>query len=68
MRCYIAGVQHESSSFSPIPTGLRGFDTVHWDVDPPLRTKGLGYGESCEMALEMGLDLVTGPFSNAQPS
>ena len=33
LRCYIAGVQHECSSFSPILTSLRDFDTVRWGVE-----------------------------------
>lgn len=68
LRCYIAGVQHECSSFSPIPTSLRDFDTVHWGVDPESATLGFGYGESCRVALGLGFDLVTGPFSSCQPS
>ena len=51
-----------------MPTGLRAFDTVRWGTDPVAATKGLGYGESCEVAVELGFDLVAGPFSNAQPS
>ena len=68
LRCYIAGVQHECSSFSPIPTALRDFDTVHWGVDPEQATLGFGYGESCRVALGLGFELVTGPFSSCQPS
>jgi microcystin degradation protein MlrC len=68
VRCFIAGVQHECSSFSPIPSARRSFATVRWGVDPEPTTMGLGYGESCRAALELGFDLVTGPFSSAQPS
>jgi microcystin degradation protein MlrC len=68
LRCYIAGVQHESSSFSPIPTELRSFEVFRWGVDPEPRTLGFGYGESCRVALDLGFDLVTGPFSSCQPS
>jgi microcystin degradation protein MlrC len=67
-RCFIAGVQHECSSFSPIPTSLASFATVRWGVDPEPRTLGLGYGESCRAALELGFELVAGPFSSAQPA
>lgn len=67
-RCFIAGVQHECSSFSPIPSALHSFTTVQWGVDAPSATGGLGYGESCRVALDMGFDLVAGPFSFAQPS
>jgi microcystin degradation protein MlrC len=68
MRVYIAGVQHECSSFSPIPASRRSFTTVRWGADPRVLTLGLGYGESCEVAIELGFDLVAGPFSWAQPS
>ncbi len=68
LRCFVAGVQHECSSFSPIPTALRDFTLVRWDVDPEPMTLGFGYGESCRVALDLGFDLVTGPFSTAQPS
>ena len=68
LRCFIGGVQHESSSFSPIPTDLRSFETERWGVDPEERTLGFGYGESCKVALELGFDLATGPFSSCQPS
>lgn len=68
LRCYVAGVQHECSSFSPVPTELSAFRTVRWGVDPEPATMGLGYGESCRAALDLGFDLVTGPFSSCQPS
>ncbi len=68
LRCYVAGVQHECSSFSPIPTSLRDFATVRWGVDPEPMTLGFGYGESCRVALGLGFELVTGPFSSCQPS
>lgn len=68
LRCYVAGVQHESSCFSPIPTALRSFEVFRWGVDAEERTLGFGYGESCRVALDLGFDLVTGPFSSCQPS
>jgi microcystin degradation protein MlrC len=68
MRCYVAGVQHECSSFSPIPTSLRSFTTVRWGSSPRGATMGLGYGESCEAVTALGFELVAGPFSAAQPS
>jgi microcystin degradation protein MlrC len=68
LRCYVGGVQHECSSFSPIPTELRSFQTVRWDIDPETATLGFGYGESCRVALDLGFELVAGPFSSCQPS
>jgi microcystin degradation protein MlrC len=68
LRCFVGGVQHESSSFSPIPTELKSFETCRWGVDEGERTFGLGYGESCKIALELGFELIAGPFSSCQPS
>jgi microcystin degradation protein MlrC len=68
LRCYIAGVQHECSSFSPIPTELGSFQTVRWGVDADESTSGFGYGESCRIAIGLGFELLAGPFSSCQPS
>lgn len=68
MRIYIAGVQHESSSFSPIPTSLRSFEEWNWSPADPGAADGFGYGEACRLASELALDVVTGPFFNAEPS
>ena len=68
LRCYVAGVQHESSSFSPVPTGARSFFRPRFGVDGRGATMGLGYGESCEVALDLGFELIAGPFASAQPS
>lgn len=68
LRCYIAGVQHECSSFSPIPAGRHDFDTVRWGVDPEPATLGLGYGESCRVVSGLGWQLVAGPMWFCKPS
>jgi microcystin degradation protein MlrC len=68
MRVFVAGVQHECSSFSPIPTSLRSFHTVRWGIHPRAATLGFGYGESCEVVGDLGFELIAGPFSSAQPS
>jgi len=68
MRCYVAGVQHESGSFSPIPTSLRSFVQVRWGVDSPQRSHVMGYGEACDIAGELGMQVVAGPFYNAEPA
>lgn len=67
LRCYVAGVQHESSSFSPMPTERRNLDEYRWDIAPE-RAFGFGYGESYRTALDLGCELVTGPFFSPQPS
>ncbi len=68
MRIYIAGVQHESSSFSPIPTSFRSFERWDWSTDSPFDADGFGYGEACRLARSIGMDVVAGPFFNAEPS
>ncbi len=68
MRCYVAGVQHESGSFSPIPTSLRSFTTVRWGVDSFEESHVMGYGDACDIAADLGMDVIAGPFSNAEPA
>ncbi|HEY0520709.1 MAG TPA: M81 family metallopeptidase [Ilumatobacteraceae bacterium] len=68
MRIYIAGVQHESSSFSPIPTSFRSFERWDWNADDPYGADGFGYGEACRLASQQNLDVIAGPFFNAEPS
>src|SRR3954471_16669964 len=68
MRIYIAGVQHESSSFSPIPTSFRSFERRDWSSDKPFECDGFGYGEACRLAETHGMEVVAGPFFNAEPS
>lgn len=68
MRCYVAGVQHESGSFSPIPTSLRSFTTVRWGIDSFEESHVMGYGDACDLASGVGMDVVAGPFSNAEPA
>ena len=50
MRIYVSGVQHESSSFSPIPTSFRSFEQWNWSADKPNDADGFGYGEACRLA------------------
>lgn len=68
MRCYVAGVQHESGSFSPIPTSFRSFVQVRWGVDGPQRSHVMGYGEACDLAEAAGMQVIAGPFFNAEPA
>jgi len=42
MRIYVSGVQHESSSFSPIPTSFRSFEQWNWTADQPFDADGFG--------------------------
>jgi microcystin degradation protein MlrC len=68
MRIYVSGVQHESSSFSPIPTSYRSFEKWNWSADNPYDSDGFGYGEACRLAGAANIDVAAGPFFNAEPS
>ena len=68
MRIYVAGVQHESSSFSPVPTSLRSFERWQWSPEAAHAADGFGYGEACRLAAALDMDVVAGPFFNAEPS
>ena len=62
LSCFIAGVQHESCSFSPIPTEMKSFETCRWGADPGERTlgheKGPELGCLCAyLALSFGIQL-----------
>ncbi|MEA3183681.1 MAG: Metallopeptidase family, partial [Ilumatobacteraceae bacterium] len=68
MRIYVAGVQHESSSFSPIPTSFRSFDRQVWSSAQSSECQGFGYGEACALADDADMQVIAGPFFNAEPS
>ena len=68
MKIYVAGVQHESSSFSPIPTAYRSFFREMWSPEDPEGCTGFGYGEACKLATDLEMNVAPGPFFNAQPS
>src|SRR5258706_13687325 len=68
MRIYVAGVQHESSSFSPIPTSFRSFERQMWSSDQRDDCDGFGYGEACKLAERADLQVIAGPFFTAEPS
>jgi microcystin degradation protein MlrC len=68
MRIYVSGVQHESSSFSPIPTSFRSFEQSNWSTDAPYDADGFGYGEACRLAVAAKMEVAAGPFFSAEPS
>jgi microcystin degradation protein MlrC len=68
MRIYVSGVQHESSSFSPIPTSFHSFEQWNWSADEPYDADGFGYGEACRLAEAAKIEVVAGPFFGAEPS
>ncbi len=68
MRIYVSGAQHESSSFSPIPTSYRSFEKWNWCEDKPYDSDGFGYGEACRLAGAANFEVTAGPFFTAEPS
>jgi microcystin degradation protein MlrC len=72
-RIFLAGLAHETNSFSPLPTSLRNFEE---DVcyRPPCdlgHNKAVtfpGYGDVIAVARERGDHVVHGPFFWTQPS
>lgn len=73
MRAYVAGVQHESSTFSPVPTPLSAFgpSALGGPAGGCYRASGgddMGYGAFAMAAPAHGIEVVCGPWSNVQPS
>ena len=68
MRIYVSGVQHESSSFSPIPTSFRSFEQSNWSAEESYDADGFGYGEACRLAVAANIEVAAGPFFSAEPS
>jgi len=72
-RVYVAGLSHETNSFSPLPTSLRNFeqDIGYRPGDPAGRERALGfpgYGDAIAVAHERGDIVVEGPCFWTQPS
>ncbi|MCJ2184103.1 M81 family metallopeptidase [Novosphingobium sp. 1949] len=73
LRVFVAGLAHETNSFSPLPTSMRNFED---DVcyRPPLekgRAAALefpGYGDALAVARQAGDEVVEGPCFWTQPS
>jgi microcystin degradation protein MlrC len=73
MNIFIAGLCHETSSFSPIPTNRQSFEdfTYHRPVDNKLDEAGLalnGYGAFAREAMRQGHTIIASSYSWAQPS
>lgn len=73
LRVYVAGLAHETNSFSPLPTSLRSFeaDLCYRPGDPSGREEALafpGYGDAISVAQALGCTLIEGPCLWTQPS
>ena len=77
LRIYVAGLSHETNSFSPLPTSLRNFeadlcyrpgDGVNGEAGREAALAFPGYGDAITVARECGFDVVEGPCFWTQPS
>jgi len=73
LRVYLAGLAHETNSFSPLPTSLRSFeaDLCYRPGDAAAREAALvfpGYGDAAALAPARGHELIEGPCFWTQPS
>jgi microcystin degradation protein MlrC len=71
MRFFVAGMEHETNSFSPLPTGWSAYSTYapptggarpRWQDLPP------GYRELAKAVEDQGDEVVHGSFARAVPS
>ena len=71
LRIFIAGVETETNTFAPWPTGMRGFaaDTFHGDAMTKSQSiAGQLSRRYQELASEVSAELVSGLFAYAEPS
>ena len=73
LRIYIAGLSHETNSFSPLPTSLRNFesDVCYHPGDETGRAAALafpGYGDAVTVARDHDFTVIEGPCFWTQPS
>lgn len=73
MRVFLAGLCHETSAFSPIPTNLASFEEfiAYRPVGAAIDAAGLelnGYGDFAREALQHGHEIVASNYFWAQPS
>lgn len=73
LRVFVAGISHETNSFSPLPTSMRSFETDCAYVPPALAMRDIalafpGYGDAIRTVTGKGDHPVEGPCFFAQPS
>lgn len=73
LRVFVAGLAHETNSFSPLPTSLRNFEEDICYRPPSLEGREAalgfaGYGDAIAIAREKGDEVVEGPCFWSQPS
>lgn len=73
LRIFVAGLFHETNSFSPLPTSLRSYEENGWYRPPSAEARDealafAGYGDAIAVIAARGDIAVEGPFAWAQPS
>lgn len=73
LRFFVAGIIHETNSFSPLPTSLRNFEADCAYVPPAdtMREEAMafaGYGDAVRIIRARGDEVVEGPCFWTQPS
>jgi microcystin degradation protein MlrC len=71
-RAFVAGLVHETNSFSPIPTNMQSFaaETVHGAGAPyrPVAIDTMGYGQFATLCETNGIEVRAGLYALAAPS
>ena len=69
LRAVVAMMQHETNTFSPVPTPLARFAPLYGaDVVTRLAGTGTGIGAFLDLAATEGIETVTPIAANASPS
>ena len=69
LRAVVAMMEHETNTFSPVPTPLERFNPVYGaDVVKYLKGTGTGLGAFLDLAAAEGIETVTPIAANASPS
>jgi microcystin degradation protein MlrC len=73
LRFFVAGLMHETNSFSPLPTSMRSFEADLAYIPPSLvmREEALafaGYGDAIRVIRARGDEAIEGPCFWTQPS
>jgi microcystin degradation protein MlrC len=72
-RAFIAGMVHETNTFSPVPTSRESFEaSTYRPADgpfvPPAHIDTLGYGHFARLCQQAGIDLRAGLYAHTGPS
>ena len=73
LRAFIAGMVHETNTFSPIPTSIESFAATAFrpvgnNFAPPAHVDTLGYGHFVRLCQQAGIEARLGLFTHTGPS